>query len=113
MIDGLSAMTLREQVEHLTFALQEITGGDVAEVDGYPGVHFSPHEARVLNAIKSRCPRIAPHSALYAAVTWDRSAEPDPEIVKVHVSRIRRKLRSAGYDNPIKNEHGLGYRWIG
>jgi hypothetical protein len=39
MIDGLSAMTLREQVEHLTFALQEITGGDVAEVDGYPTSH--------------------------------------------------------------------------
>lgn len=42
---------------------------------------------------------------------WGLSLDPGTNLVDVHVSNLRRKLRDAGHDNLIKTVRGVGFRF--
>ena len=44
---------------------------------------------------------------------WDEHADPFTNTVRVTVSNLRRKLRTAGADDAIETVVGAGYRLIG
>ncbi len=47
-----------------------------------------------------------------ASRAWPTMAESTPDTVRVHMSRIRRKLSKEGNSCPIKTLHGTGYMFV-
>lgn len=43
---------------------------------------------------------------------WTSLSESSPDTVRVHMSRLRKKLKQYVEDCPIKTVHGLGYRFV-
>lgn len=41
---------------------------------------------------------------------WPSDTEATPDVVKVHISRLRKRLDSPGKESIFRTVHGLGYR---
>jgi DNA-binding winged helix-turn-helix (wHTH) protein len=112
MADALDALPLSEQVEHLKFMLAEMLE-PADECAAFPGVTLRQSSARLLNLLYRRAPKTVPHSAIYAALTWDRiGREPSDDIVKQQAHYTRVQLRAAGIPIPFEAVLRFGYRWI-
>jgi DNA-binding response OmpR family regulator len=68
-----------------------------------------PGEESVLALLLARKGTVGHESLLHGLAGRRVDREPDIEIVKVHVSRIRKKL-ARFMDDPIDTIHGVGYR---
>ena len=112
MTDTLAS--LRDQVEHLRFMLDEITSPppEWTQTMARVGVSLSPCQSRVLGALVHAKGAIVTRESLLAATIWDRqAAEPEIKVVDVYISHVRRKLREAGVPGEIMTVWGVGYRW--
>jgi len=76
-------------------------------------IHFTEEEWRILAIIWRRGrDRIASHAALYQLLYEQNLNPPQPQTIRVHLSRVREKLRSAGVPFEIRSHYGAGYRVI-
>ena len=73
-------------------------------------VHLTPIEYGLLRTLSGHCGQVLSHGQLLRRV-WGITAEGDPQVVRTHLQRLRRKLGD-GADNPtyILTEPGVGYR---
>lgn len=101
-------MTDADRIAHLEHVIAEMTG---QPADVFDGLKLTRREARVLSCITRQPGRIVSHAGIMAAVYWDRPDidQPDDEITKVWVSKIRSKYRAAGLPDPIRTVWGQGY----
>lgn len=76
-------------------------------------VPFTELERRLVVYLSTRRGQAPSREEIHHAVRQD-SYDPLDRSLDVHVSRIRRKLRSAGLDGPvIRAVRGIGYTWVG
>jgi DNA-binding response OmpR family regulator len=86
------------------FDRQEVTVG------GAP-VRLTPLEYKLLYHLARNPGRLLPHRLLLDRV-WGEEAYPNPDYVKVFVSRLRAKLERPGGPRYIATERGAGYRFV-
>ncbi|MEO8296940.1 MAG: response regulator transcription factor [Burkholderiales bacterium] len=82
-----------------------------AAVDGQ-ALDLSPREWTLLEHLMLAAPKVVPKARLLEQVTgWDREATPN--VIEVHISRIRQKLADARAGVAVRTVRGLGYRLEG
>ncbi len=69
---------------------------------------LGPTEFRLLTALMERPGRVWSREQLLDRV-WGRDIYVDSRTVDVHVGRLRKALRAAGSDDPIRTVRGAGY----
>ena len=73
-------------------------------------VHLTPIEYDLLRALSTSGGRVVPHDQLLRRV-WHVTAAGDPQVVRTHLRRLRRKLGDdANHPAYIFTEQGVGYR---
>lgn len=94
----------------------------------FDGLHYDPHsrslsdaagapvsltagELRLLDAFVRRPGRLLDRATLLD-LTHEVATEPFDRAVDLAVSRLRRRLRDAGVEEPIETVRGVGYRFI-
>ncbi|MGE5468737.1 MAG: response regulator [Ignavibacteria bacterium] len=82
-----------------------MNGGGVF-VDGAP-LDLTPRELAVLETLAKRAGRIVTKEHLFASV-FPGDSDSNPNAVEVHISRLRRKIETAGAT--IRALRGIGYR---
>ena len=97
---------LHDQVEHLRFALAEVT----AAPDWFEGL--GKKESRLVGALVRAEGRIISHDGLLAAMNFDRPDcdWPGPDVVRVTVCHVKPKLANA--PGRIESVRDVGYRWV-
>ncbi len=78
-----------------------------ASCHGIP-VDLTQTEFRLLSALLERRSEVINRKVLLEEV-WGYRFVPSTNVVDVHVTRLRRKLESAGARTPIRSVRGLGY----
>jgi DNA-binding response OmpR family regulator len=76
------------------------------------GIGLTPREFAVLRYLLSRPAEVIGKQDLLDHVWGDYDAD-HHNVVEVHVSSLRRKMRGAGLDAPIETVRGVGYRLSG
>jgi len=71
-------------------------------------ITLGPTEYRLLTVFLERPGRVWSREALLDRV-WGRDVYVDSRTVDVHIGRLRRALRNAGGDDPIRTVRGAGY----
>ena len=79
--------------------------GHAVEVDGH-AVHLTRIEFNLLRALATSRGRLLPHQLLLAEA-WGPDHESDVQVLRVHMSNLRRKI-GARY---IHTDPGVGYRF--
>ena len=105
----LDGMTLAEQVEHLTYMVEELTTPPPEFADCLTMLSFS--QRRMVGLMMKRRGEVVPFAALWAAGEISEDCNSD-NILRSHISQARRKLRDAGVPLEIHNEWGIGYRAV-
>ena len=95
-------------IDQLELLADAMCGAADHEVDGW-GLTLTHGERRVLIALVDAAPLVATHGQLHAAQLFGGTRDTDPHMVKVLVSRIRKRLPAAL--GRIVTAHGLGYRF--
>lgn len=105
----ISGMPPGDAVDYLL----EVIAGLVDGRDDWvlPGASLSPQERVLLRALADRSPRILTRDAAMVAIMADRPGEdePDPRLIYVKISHLRRKLSGAGLPVRILTSHGTGW----
>jgi DNA-binding response OmpR family regulator len=72
---------------------------------------LTPAEFRILSTLARRAGKVVPASVIFReALNYDASSQQSKDILKVHVRRIRNKIREAGgADDYLCNVRGFGY----
>jgi two-component system, OmpR family, KDP operon response regulator KdpE len=86
------------------FQNQEVTVGGKQ-------VKLTPVEYKLLYHLVRNAGHLLPHQALLDRV-WGGDCDASPEYLKVFISRLRAKLRSADGPEYIETERGRGYRFV-
>ncbi len=73
-------------------------------------VRLTGLEFKLLHALLRNAGKVVTRTMLLESV-WDYRFDPQTNIVDQHVSRLRQKLQSEGYDPPIETVRGVGYRF--
>jgi DNA-binding response OmpR family regulator len=72
---------------------------------------LTPKEWQLLLFLVRHAQRPAPRSEVVGLV-WDGHEEPDPHVLDVHISHLRRKLAAAGSAIQIVTRRGAGYQLV-
>lgn len=73
-------------------------------------VKLTPLEYKLLYHFVRNAGRLLPHQLLLDRV-WGEDAYPNPDYIKVFVSRLRAKLERPGGPHYFETERGVGYRF--
>jgi two-component system KDP operon response regulator KdpE len=99
-------------------ALPDFQAGDLSihfqnhEVTvGGEQVKLTPVEYKLLYHLVRNAGHLMPHQALLDRI-WGDDYTASPEYLKVFISRLRTKLRTAGGPEFIETERGRGYRFV-
>jgi two-component system phosphate regulon response regulator PhoB len=71
-------------------------------------IHLGPTEFRLLEFLMQSPGRVFSREQLLDGV-WGRDVYVDERTVDVHVGRLRKALKGAGDDDPIRTVRGAGY----
>jgi len=71
-------------------------------------IHLGPTEFRLLQVLLERPGRVLSREQLLDRV-WGRDVYVDTRTVDVHIGRLRKALRGAGGEDPIRTVRGAGY----
>jgi len=74
-------------------------------------VVVSAKELAILTALLRHPGRLLTHGQLLEEA-WSMDADASPEVVRVHIKNLRRKLSAPGRSGVIETVHGLGYRVV-
>lgn len=72
-------------------------------------VFLLPKELQVLEFFMRHPGQVFNAEAIVSRV-WPADTEATPDVVKVHISRLRKRLDTAGSESLFRTVHGLGYR---
>lgn len=70
---------------------------------------LTAREFALLHALMDRKGEVVPRAELLESV-WDANYDGLSNVVDVHMSNLRRKLETAGSEDPIETVRGVGYR---
>jgi len=120
MVDKISAHMdkMTGEIEALKYAnsldMGAGMGGGLAAMPEFRAINFTPAEYAILAYIVGRGDNGASYDGMYAAAYSHRLEcdQPQPEIIKVHICKIRKKLREAGLGCSIKSAWGRGYTFV-
>lgn len=78
---------------------------------GGTSLAVTPAEFRILGTLAQRAGRVVPTNVLFReALGYDAAAQQAKDILKVHIRRLRNKIREAGgADDYVCNVRGFGY----
>ena len=111
---SLTIMKLEERIRELetrlTGILREV---EVFVLPGAEEVKFTPFERIVIKKLFDARGRIVPGESIVDTLYGLRPVKdyPSPEIVKVYMCKIRRKLNGTGWE--IRTHRGVGFTLIG
>lgn len=94
---------LEDEVRHLRRAI-------APPLEFPAGWGLTPAMQRILRVILARSPGLAHHETLLAACEVPGCELPQPSVIKVHVSRVRRQLEIHAPGILIHSVTGFGYR---
>lgn len=78
-------------------------------VEGPRGrVHVTPLEHRILQLLMLRAGEAVPRSEIHRSV-WGTENPGSGNLLEVHVSRLRKKLRAIGGEGVLRTARGVGY----
>ena len=105
----LAGMTLAEQVEHLTYMVEELTTPPPEHTDDLQ--FLTPSQRGIVGLLLRREGRTVVHSALIAAgdIGLDADAR---QTLQSQICLIRGRLRKAGVPIEIHTTWGIGYRAV-
>ena len=72
-------------------------------------VYLLPKEMQVLEFFMKHPGQVFNAEVIVNRV-WPSDSEATPDVIKVHVSRLRKRLDTPGQDSLFKTIHGLGYK---
>lgn len=75
-------------------------------------VYLLPKELQVLEFFMRHPGQVFNAEAIVARV-WPADSEATPDVIKVHVSRLRKRLDTKGEESMFRTVHGLGYKLEG
>lgn len=75
---------------------------------GGAAIHLGPTEYRLLSVLMEKPGRVFSRERLLDRV-WGRDIYVEARTVDVHVGRLRKALKTAGEDDPIRTVRGAGY----
>lgn len=75
-------------------------------------IYLLPKEFQVLEFFMRHPGQVFNAEAIVNRV-WPSDSEATPDVIKVHVSRLRKRLDSPGQDSVFRTLHGLGYKLEG
>lgn len=74
---------------------------------GDKSIRLSPAEHIIVGTLMAVSPNIVPRIAIRERIGTDS----DGNVLDVHMTRIKNKLKALGAPNPIKSVWGRGVRW--
>lgn len=82
------------------------------EPDQQPGLKYKlgPSEGRIFELLLKRRGQAVSRESLMAVCRHIENVYADPQIVSVHISRVRRTLAKTEYAGKIETVHGIGYK---
>jgi DNA-binding response OmpR family regulator len=111
--EEIAHLPLEEQVEHLVFALEQITTlpAAVSRLLLERGISLRPQEGAILFALHRRMPSPISYDGLIAVVSWRRVPDSwaQQKMVNVIVCRLNAKLAEKRMGFRIRNVRGFGY----
>jgi DNA-binding response OmpR family regulator len=75
-------------------------------------IYLLPKELQVLEFFMRHPGQVFNAEAIVNRV-WPSDSEATPDVIKVHVSRLRKRLDSPGQESVFRTLHGLGYKLEG
>jgi DNA-binding response OmpR family regulator len=104
------------EIEALKYAnsLDSATGDILASQPGFLSIKFTPLERSLLAYVIGRGSNGASYDGAYEALYSHRldCDQPDRDIIKVLMCKVRKKLAKAGLNCRIENSWGRGYVYI-
>ncbi|CCH29421.1 response regulator transcription factor [Actinosynnema sp. NPDC047251] len=76
---------------------------------GHEAIALTAKEFAVLEHLLRRRDQVVTKSEIIAGV-WDEAREPDPNLVEVYISTLRRKIDAPFHRHTITTVRGVGYR---
>lgn len=104
----LDGTTLAEQVEHLTYMVEELTTPPPEYADDLQCLTVG--QRRMVGLLLKRS-GVVPHESLIAALGIGEESNAD-NCLKVQISLARGRLRAAGSRIEIHSEYGIGYQAV-
>lgn len=112
-VSGRVPLPVMEDIERVTDEISTLVMAHTVPAPdaGWDAYGFTPKELRIAQFLHSKLGKIVSHEAIMGALYFDKMGdEPDRDVLKVFMVRVRRKLEGSEFS--ILTEHGFGWRMI-